>query len=104
MDVRLQPSSTAQGTRLPAASAHATLIQMPLRTPAITGPTLGEAYIIGLENFPCQSKNDLCDRNTLAVTCARNRDELTAQPCTAAIPGSTLPSRYSSMAPPPVLT
>jgi hypothetical protein len=25
-------------------------------------------------------------------------------PCTAAIPGSTLPSRYSSMAPPPVLT
>jgi hypothetical protein len=25
-------------------------------------------------------------------------------PCIAAIPGSTLPSRYSSMAPPPVLT
>lgn len=25
-------------------------------------------------------------------------------PCTAAIPGRTLPSKYSSMAPPPVLT
>jgi hypothetical protein len=25
-------------------------------------------------------------------------------PCTAAIPGNTLPSKYSSIAPPPVLT